>query len=105
MSSSLGKVTRRHVVRMTPTGGAGTDLTSDLPWREAQGTLGALRKLFVHPDARAEGWTATPVAHGFVAFKGGVSVTFWVTDVVATDLVGRSRDLLVRAPDLTGSER
>ncbi|MGA8015142.1 MAG: hypothetical protein WCB85_04410 [Candidatus Dormiibacterota bacterium] len=82
--------TPRYVVRMTLAGGSSTDLTSDLPWREARGALTMVRRIFGHPDARAEGWIASSMHHGFGASKGDVSVSFTVEDVGPIDLVGRA---------------
>jgi hypothetical protein len=77
---------------MTTTAGDGTDLTGDLPWREAQAMLRRLRQIFSDHDAHAGGWILTPVSRGFIASRGrGLSVTFSASEVPAMELVGRGR--------------
>lgn len=90
MTGASRRGTPRYVVQMTLVGGSSTDLTSDLPWREARGALTMVRRIFGHPDARAEGWIASPMPRGFRASKGDVSVSFTVEDFGPVDLVGRA---------------
>jgi hypothetical protein len=89
---------------MTGPAGTGTDLTGDLPWGEAQAMLRRLRQLFSDHDARAGGWTLTPVSHGFIASRGsGLSVIFSASEVPGTELVGRGRRLAAPGAERSGA--
>jgi hypothetical protein len=96
---------RRGIVRVTTTAGTGTDLTGDLPWREALAMLRRLRQIFSDHDARAGGWTLTPVSRGFVASRGsGLSVTFSASEVPGMELVGRGRRLAALGAERSGAK-
>jgi hypothetical protein len=87
---------RRHVVCMTVEGGASTELTAEMEWREAQCALRALRRLFANDQAATEGWASEPLAHGFRVSKGGCTATFEVTPAGTRDLAGRAHPITAR---------
>jgi hypothetical protein len=91
---------------MTGPAGTGTDLTGGLPRGETQAMLRRLRQLFSDHDARAGGWTLTPVSHGFIASRGsGLSVTFFASEVPGMELVGHGRRLTARGAEASGATR